>query len=326
MMGQVCPRCGEEVAPEAAFCEACGQELADGRSTAGVRTEPAAGVLPDRDHYALQPAPWVAGVCDRGVEHARNEDALALAAQQQPDSHAALVVCDGVTTAANSDVASLAAAQAALDVLATPLSRGVGGATSAHSAAGQVFTHAVQAAQNAVLAASADHAGPAGACTFVAAVAAGPIVWHAGVGDSRAYLFPDDGAPLLLTRDDSMAEMLIDTGMQREQAERTPVAHTITRWLGAQAPDLDPHLGSTPVLGPSWLLVCSDGLWNYASAAHDLCAVFRALHRRVGDDPAALAQALVQFATERGGHDNITAAVARIGVTEGVRPADDPLA
>ena len=68
------------------------------------------GVLPDRDHYTLHPAPWVAGMCDRGIEHARNEDALALAAQQQPDTHAALVVCDGVTTAAHSDVASLAAA------------------------------------------------------------------------------------------------------------------------------------------------------------------------------------------------------------------------
>lgn len=326
MTGPSCPHCGEEVSAEAAFCEACGRPLTGDGSTAGVRTEPAEEALPDRDHYTVQPAPWVGGMCDRGIEHARNEDALALAAQQRPDSHAALVVCDGVTTAANSDVASLAAARAALAVLATPLSRGVGGATSAHSAAGQLFVRAVQAAQDAVLSASADHAGPTGACTFVAAVASGPIVWHAGVGDSRAYLFPDEGTPLLLTRDDSMAEMLIDTGMQRDQAERTPVAHTITRWLGAQAPDLDPHLGSTPVLGPSWLLVCSDGLWNYASSAQDLRAVFRFMHRKVGDDPVALAGALVQFATEQGGHDNITAAIARVGVTEGVRPADDPLA
>lgn len=326
MSGPVCPNCGEAVAAEAAFCEACGQALTGAGSPAGVRTEPADDVVPDRDHYTLNPAPWVAGVCDRGIEHARNEDALALAAQQQPDSHAALVVCDGVTTAANSDVASLAAARAALAVLATPLSRGVAGATSALSAAGGLFARAVQAAQDAVLATSGDQSGPPGACTFVAAVASGPVVWHAAVGDSRAYLFPDDGAPALLTRDDSMAEMLIETGMQRDEAERTPVAHTITRWLGVDAPDIDPHLGSTPVVGPSWLLICSDGLWNYASAAQDMGTVFQMMRRRVGDDPVELAGALVNFAIERGGHDNITAAVARVGVTEGVRPADDPLA
>lgn len=326
MSAQICPHCGEPVTAQAAFCEACGRALYGAGTVAGVRVEPGAEAITDRDHYALHPASWVAGVCDRGVTHARNEDALALAAQQQPDSHAALVVCDGVTTAANSDVASLAAARAALAVLATPLSRGVAGATSAHTAAGHLFAQAVQAAQDAVLAASVDNPGPAGACTFVAAVASGPMVWHAAVGDSRAYLFPDDGEPVLLTRDDSMAEMLIETGMTRAEAERMPVAHTITRWLGVEAPDLDPHLGSAPVLGPSWLLVCSDGLWNYASAARDLCAVFRASQRAVGDDPVDLSGALVKFATDQGGHDNITAAVARIGVTEGVRPADDPLA
>ena len=31
-----------------------------------------------RDHFEEQPAPWVAGVCDRGIRHHRNEDAMAL--------------------------------------------------------------------------------------------------------------------------------------------------------------------------------------------------------------------------------------------------------
>jgi serine/threonine protein phosphatase PrpC len=326
MSGRVCSHCGEPVTAEAAFCEACGRPLDGTGAVAGVRVEPAGDEVLDRDHYVLRPAPWVAGVCDRGIEHTGNEDAIALAAQQQPDSHAVLVVCDGVTTAANSDVASLAAATAALAVLAPPLSRGVAGATSAHTAAGRIFERAVHAAQDAVLAASAHDPGPPGACTFVAAVVSGPLVWHAAVGDSRAYLFPDEGPPLLLTRDDSMAEMLIETGMARDRAERTPVAHTITRWLGVEASDLDPHLGSTPVLGASWLLVCSDGLWNYASAPQELQEVFRTVHRAVGDDPVELAEGLVRFANEQGGHDNISAAVARIGVTDSVRPADDPLA
>ena len=37
-----------------------------------------------RDHFTEQPAPWVAGVCDRGIRHARNEDAMAVAADAEP--------------------------------------------------------------------------------------------------------------------------------------------------------------------------------------------------------------------------------------------------
>ena len=33
-----------------------------------------------REHFEETPSDWVAGVCDRGVRHARNEDALATAA------------------------------------------------------------------------------------------------------------------------------------------------------------------------------------------------------------------------------------------------------
>ena len=68
----------------------------------------------ERDHYTEHPAPHVAAVCDRGVQHRRNEDASAIAAD---DTRTVLVVCDGVTNAVDSDVASLAAARAARDVL-----------------------------------------------------------------------------------------------------------------------------------------------------------------------------------------------------------------
>ncbi|MGO2741683.1 MAG: protein phosphatase 2C domain-containing protein, partial [Cellulosimicrobium funkei] len=98
-----CVRCGGRVA-EDGYCTECG--------------EPAAS---ERDHWAERPASWVAGVCDRGVRHSRNEDAMALAASPSATAErafAALVVCDGVSSAPDSDVASLAAARAARDVLA----------------------------------------------------------------------------------------------------------------------------------------------------------------------------------------------------------------
>lgn len=287
----------------AAFCEACGAAVAT----------PVQSEKGHRDHFTLSPADWVAGVCDRGLVHERNEDAMALAASATPGSHAALVVCDGVTSAPDSDIASLAAARAALAILAAPFSKGLGGQDSAVVAAGRTFERAVREAQTAVLRESERHAVRAGACTFVAVVVAGDVVWSAGIGDSRAYWVPDTGQPALLTRDDSMAEMLIASGVPRAEAEDAPIAHTITRWLGMEASDLDPDAQRFELPGPGWIVVCSDGLWNYASSETQLAAVLAEAQRSVASaEPLAIADALVRWAHAQGGHDNITAALARL--------------
>lgn len=298
-----CERCGVPMPPEAAFCEACGSAVATPlQSEAG-----------SRDHFSLAPASWVAGVCDRGLLHARNEDAMALAAIEPKGSHAALVVCDGVTSAENSDIASLAAARASLAILSSPFSQGLGGEHSAMVAASRTFERAVREAQSAVLRESRQNVTAPGACTWAAVVVSGPIVWHAAIGDSRAYFIPDAGDPCMLTRDDSMAELLIESGMSRAEAESTPVAHTITRWLGADAPDLDPHAARIVDPGSGWLVVCSDGLWNYASAEEDFAEVLRRTLQRLGTaEPLAVAEGLVAWANEQGGEDNITVALARL--------------
>src|SRR6201985_1100378 len=70
-----------------------------------------------RDHAEVDLGP-AAGVSDRGLRHHRNEDAMALAAEQAPDGPAVVaIVCDGVSSSARPDETSQAAAQAALPVL-----------------------------------------------------------------------------------------------------------------------------------------------------------------------------------------------------------------
>jgi serine/threonine protein phosphatase PrpC len=131
------------------------------------------------------------------------------------------------------------------------------------------------------------------------------------VGDSRAYWLPDGAGAEQLTVDDSWAAEAIALGVPREEAENGPNAHAITRWLGADAPDPRPHVASRVVAGPGWLMLCSDGLWNYRSEAADL-------GRLVADtgaadpSPRALAEALVRWAVEQGGADNISVALARL--------------
>ena len=54
---------------------------------------------------------------------------------------------------------------------------------------------------------------------------------------------------------------------------RDPRAHMITRWLGADAPDLAPGITTFAPTHPGRVVVCSDGLWNYTPAAHELAAL-----------------------------------------------------
>jgi serine/threonine protein phosphatase PrpC len=320
---RTCKECGGVVGADD-YCETCGTKAPR-----------------ERDHYTEQPAPWVAAVCDRGIRHHRNEDASAIAADEEPGSRAVLVVCDGVSTSPNSDVASLAAARAAREVLVAHRAAGMGTAESRAAALAQALQAAAVQANAAVLdesaaleAAAREAAVAAGqpeadrtqpvntpSCTFAAAVIEGDLIMVGNVGDSRAYWIPDPGTdsePQLLTLDDSVAQLRIAAGVPREQAENGPQAHAITKWFGRDSPDIMPRTARATATVPGWVLVCSDGLWNYASEGADLQSLIAELSRtdqagadQAITDPLPLAEALVAWANEQGGKDNITVALAR---------------
>jgi serine/threonine protein phosphatase PrpC len=332
-----CPACASPVAAGERFCEACGADLGPPAPAAvqpvppevattartcrecggdvamdGYCTNCGAGAESLRDHFTEQPAAWVAAVCDRGVRHTRNEDAVALHAGSEPGSHAVLVVCDGVSSSTDSDVASLAAARAARDVLATSNPQGMGTAAARVAASAQALGAATDAANEAVIAHTTPGPGNPASCTFVAAVLHGPLLVAGWVGDSRAYWLPDTGDARLLTTDDSFAAEQIAQGVARAVAEHGPQAHAITRWLGVDAPDHIPRTVSLDLDAPGWVLVCSDGLWNYCSEPDDLAALVSSTARTAGPEPLRLAGALVDWANAQGGQDNITVALARV--------------
>ncbi|MCA0436130.1 MAG: protein phosphatase 2C domain-containing protein [Austwickia sp.] len=299
--GGLCAECGGTVDPDG-YCENCGAKAAD-----------------PRHHVEIVVEPWLAGVCDRGRKHPGNEDALAIRGGDGPaGQRAAIVVCDGVSSAPNSAAASAAAALAAVEVLTTPPpSDSAEEPEDLAATLGRRLEHAAQAASQAVAAVAAQVAadGPPGggpSCTFVAAIVQDGAAVVGSIGDSRAYWFGDDGTALRLTEDDSWAAEQIRAGASRAEAEAGPHAHTITRWLGEDCPDHRPTLTTLQVTRPGWLLLCSDGLWNYASEPEALVEVFRAQSAAVppargAAQPAAeLAAALVDWANAQGGHDNIT--------------------
>lgn len=347
-----CPSCGRPVHPSALFCEACGSPLvptepappaapraADAPSTQTRRLGARASQVTTcrscggrvgadgycqtcgakapspRDHFTLSPVDWVGGVCDRGRQHHRNEDAMALWAE---GDRAVLVVCDGVSTSVDSDVAALAAAERAKEVLVSRLSADAAG-PDPDAALAQALVVATAEANAAVVASTAPDTTNAASATIAAAVIVGDRVYYANLGDSRVY-FLGAGERLLLSLDDSMAQAFIAEGMPREEAESLPRAHAITKWLGRDSVDIVPRTGVHEVTEPGWLVVCSDGLWNYASTPESLAEQVAAA---AGDttEPTVIAGRLVEWANAQGGQDNITVALARCPA---VRP--DPAA
>ncbi len=255
----------------------------------------------ERSHFTRSPAPWVAGSSDVGRKHHTNQDALCLAARDLPTRMAVLAVSDGVSTAFGSEVASLVASEAVVSKLTSGIQD-----DTAHNAS---FVEAFRAAHEAVLEAAPEGDEPS-ACTLIAAIVEPGLVTVGNVGDTRAYWVGDDGSSQLLSTDDSMAQARIMLGMSREEAETSQQAHSITKWLGRDAANVVPTLVAFQPPGNGWLVLCSDGLWNYASSVEEMSALVTSTVER-NPAPTEVTESLVEWAKQQGGRDNITVAVAR---------------
>jgi serine/threonine protein phosphatase PrpC len=276
------------------FCERCGARLtAEDLETHGQT----------RDRIELDRA--IAGaISDRGRVHRRNEDAVHL--EVFGGDRVAAVVCDGISSASSGDVAAQRAAAVAARTLALALADPTRDGTA-------LTLDAIDAAHSAVeqvpWTARGDRATPS--CTLVSGLWRDGEVIVGSVGDSRAYWIDSDGARQL-TVDDSWAEEQVAGGLlTADQAAQDPRSHSITHWIGADAPGRPPRLATVIPDGPARLLLCTDGLWNYLAGAAELGQLVDALP--CGASPTAVARALTDTAIARGGRDNVTVAV--VGVT-----------
>ncbi|MFB8772842.1 PP2C family serine/threonine-protein phosphatase [Streptomyces broussonetiae] len=291
--GRLCVACRSGRVDDDGYCENCGH------------AQPR-----ERDHMEQEVGP-VAAVSDRGLRHHRNEDAFAIGQTALPDGSPATlaVVCDGVSSATRPDDASLAASKAASESLLAALPLG----THPQQAMHEAIVAASQAVNALALepATAREHAPHqnAPACTLVGAVVTSGLLVVGWVGDSRAYWVPlDRGAPpARLTEDDSWAAQMVAAGLMNEaEAYADERAHAITGWLGADAYELEPHTASFKPDRPGLVVVCTDGLWNYAEAAEEMA---RVLPLDAAVRPLHAAQVLVGHALDGGGHDNVTVAL-----------------
>ncbi len=124
----------------------------------------------------------------------------------------------------------------------------------------------------------------------------------AEVGDSRAYLLRN-GQLKQLTHDQSLVQMMVDTGLcTPEQAETSPQKNILLQAMGV-APEVHAAIGHVLLRQRDKMLLCSDGVSN-AISADELREIMQS------HDPSAACQRLVELANERGGADNLTAVIA----------------
>jgi len=297
----ICRACGQPAMADDRFCEACGSPL-----TPGVVVD-----APDRREFD---AGIVGGVTDRGRLHRRNEDAMQVA---QIGERVLAVVCDGVSSSAAAADASEAAAAAGADVLRDVLDNG--GADHVRA-----MRTAITAALDAVVQVpwTRTRRSSAPACTFLGAIWDGCGITIGAVGDCRAY-WVDAETVEQLTVDDSWVQEQVDGGrLSHDEAERHPYAHAITRWLGEDAPGGAHRVTTFVPPAPGRLVLCSDGLWNYAPTTERIAALVRA--HPASTSPVDVARALTRVALAAGGRDNITVVVADVVPSSVTAPPEGP--
>ena len=150
------------------------------------------------------------------------------------------------------------------------------------------------------------------ATTLVAAVVRGQELVVAHVGDSRAYLVRGaDTWPL--TRDHSWVVQMMASGvLTPAEAARHPYRHVILRSLGPH-PDVQVDMHRLSLAAGDALILCSDGLSDLVSEG-EMGWAARSWK------PQQAVQALVAWANQRGGTDNVSAIVV-----QAQQPAGQPV-
>lgn len=231
------------------------------------------------------------GRSDRGRVRSNNEDVFAI-------RHGVLVVVDGM----GGPVAGEIAAAVAVEELARP------GESVERFAAANAAVYARTVADPAL-------AGMG--CVGARVSLVGDIATVAHVGDCRVFTARQGGVCALLTRDHTVrAEHLGRVSLNEAEAFDAPGGNQVTRDLGA-GPALDHadvDVAHVELADGDLVLICSDGLTDHVYNS-EVYALLRAARQCAAPLPE-VADRLVDLALERGGKDNITVVVARVGDLE----------
>ncbi len=142
------------------------------------------------------------------------------------------------------------------------------------------------------------------ATTLTMAMLVWPRAYLVHVGDSRAF-YLRHGRLRQLTRDQNMAEFMVESGAwTEEQARRARTGEILVSAVGAA--EMMPSIGLVDLQSGDTLLLCTDGLSKHVPDER----VVEILGRAEGAEAAC--RELVDAALADGGTDNVTVVVARM--------------
>ena len=131
----------------------------------------------------------------------------------------------------------------------------------------------------------------------------GQKAYIAWCGDSRCYVFNPQKGLVLLTKDHSYVQELIDQGVLSEfQTFTHPANNVITRYLGGTGRVSSPDVAVFDIYPHDIIMLCTDGLSGLCPNA----TIERVLQSSNVSDLDGAADALIETALQAGGYDNVT--------------------
>jgi len=218
-----------------------------------------------------------------------------------------LVLADGVGGAASGSEAARLATESVMRYISSTM-------RSYHAAGTATEEELLQSLKDTALEAHKSVRGeaasrPAASTTLTICMVVYPWTYVVQVGDSRCYIF-DKGKLTLLTRDQTIAQSLVDQGlMPPERLAMSPFKHVLSSAIGSD--EALPVVSSFDLRERgSLILMCSDGLTKHVSDEEI------ASYSKNMKSSEQLARDLLNLALDRGGTDNITIIAARAPLTQ----------
>jgi len=276
----------------------------------------------------------VAGLSDPGRVRSNNEDHFFVGRFQRtmktlstnvprgdlPQSYEetvyAMLVADGVGGSAAGEIASRTAVEALVDlVLETPDWIMLLDDRLADEALQRMERRFQKIRDTLVARANADPSLKGMGTTMTVAGTIGPELLTAHVGDSRAYVLRRNGRLERLTRDQTMAQSLADSGaISQKDVETSPYRHVLTSALATRGTFVQVQLNRARLADGDRVLLCSDGLNDMVSDEE----IERILSGTKSS--AEGCRRLVDYALEAGGKDNVTVVLAHYRIPKEASP------
>jgi serine/threonine protein phosphatase PrpC len=246
------------------------------------------------------------GITDLGRVRTNNEDCFRIV-----ESLNLFVLADGMGGEAHGEVASALAVETIVKSCMDPgVDSGVtlvGNLEPTWSAKTKRLTSAVHLAnKNIYDAAEANPEQHGMGATLTAAWIDGSKLSIAHVGDSRAYLLRSGNLQQLTSDHSLVAEQVRRGILTAAEAEESEMQSVLLRALGA-LPDIEVDTDEHVLFARDILMLCCDGLTRMVTEPE----IAGTLQAEI--DPTKAAEKLIALANERGGVDNITVIVMRVG-------------